>query len=215
MTKTWIVHMSSLKAALATLSKRRDLEMHTFVQGGRDNNKTTVLVFYMCSCLFDYHNLGYAPSSVQPKNTILSYFTQCGIFLIDWCALSVNHTQNSCLLLQFLLEAKFVDEFSSTLPGWSSDMCIISFEVKTSTYTRECVILGANTSHPPALYFYNNCGTLTVVLLRQEVLIWLTKLVENLGQDPTTEEVKDYCIESLKTSVSNAASVTLYVHLSW
>ncbi|CAB4014043.1 Citrate synthase, mitochondrial [Paramuricea clavata] len=38
-------------------------------------------------------------------------------------------------------------------------------------------------------------------LANQEVLIWLTKLVENLGQDPTTEEVKNYCVETLKTTV--------------
>ncbi|XP_028398554.1 citrate synthase, mitochondrial-like [Dendronephthya gigantea] len=38
-------------------------------------------------------------------------------------------------------------------------------------------------------------------LANQEVLIWLTKLVESLGQDPTAEEVKEYCLESLKTAV--------------
>ena len=50
-----------------------------------------------------------------------------------------------------------------------------------------------------------------MLFLLQEVLIWLTKLVDNLGQDPTTEEVRNYCLESLKTAVSGQLNVFLEV----
>lgn len=38
-------------------------------------------------------------------------------------------------------------------------------------------------------------------LANQEVLIWVTKLVECLGDQPTKEQVEDYCREYLKTAV--------------
>ncbi|CAF3838185.1 unnamed protein product [Rotaria sp. Silwood1] len=38
-------------------------------------------------------------------------------------------------------------------------------------------------------------------LANQEVLIWITKLIEKLGQTPTDEQIKQYVKDTLKTSV--------------
>ena len=38
-------------------------------------------------------------------------------------------------------------------------------------------------------------------LANQEVLIWITKLVDKLGETPTDDQVKQYVQETLKTSV--------------
>ncbi|CAF0996091.1 unnamed protein product, partial [Rotaria sordida] len=38
-------------------------------------------------------------------------------------------------------------------------------------------------------------------LANQEVLIWITKLVEKIGETPTDEQIKQYVLDTLKTSV--------------
>jgi citrate synthase len=38
-------------------------------------------------------------------------------------------------------------------------------------------------------------------LANQEVLIWITKLVEKIGETPTDEQIKQYVHDTLKTSV--------------
>jgi len=38
-------------------------------------------------------------------------------------------------------------------------------------------------------------------LANQEVLVWLTKLVEKIGETPTDEQIKQYVLDTLKTSV--------------
>jgi citrate synthase len=38
-------------------------------------------------------------------------------------------------------------------------------------------------------------------LANQEVLIWITKLVEKIGETPTDDQIKQYVLDTLKTSV--------------
>ncbi len=38
-------------------------------------------------------------------------------------------------------------------------------------------------------------------LANQEVLIWITKLVEKIGETPSDEQIKQYVLDTLKTSV--------------
>ncbi|CAF4939928.1 unnamed protein product, partial [Rotaria sp. Silwood2] len=38
-------------------------------------------------------------------------------------------------------------------------------------------------------------------LANQEVLVWITKLVEKIGETPTDDQIKQYVLDTLKTSV--------------